>query len=1431
MTDARPPQLSWAERFRGAMLGGAVGDALGAGVRHASAAEIHQWFGPQGVVDYLDGYGRRGAVTDLSQLTAFTLEAMLRAKAANPVSGGWLPKELVLANYLRWLHTQGVPWDHAMAAHLATEPSPTGWLLGRPELYSTRNPDGSAIALLGRLARLAPVGPDGLVHPPTDVDGSAEYAVLAAPAMVWSNMPGVVCSTASAIAHIFTSGRNAVAAAGLHGDVLAQLIRGVPLWDAVAASDRDRLGTAAPGEVAADVRRTVHAAMFVGQRGVRPSPADVDIEFDTENKPGELGIALAAVGSTRNFADALRVAVNHSSDSAVAGALAGQLAGAIHGVGGIPARWLDELELREVIEVLCADATEAFAPPPPPQWAQRYVPGSRPGPRELTAPHTVEGAAEQTMILPPVQDDVDTPPQGQPQQGPRSSGIGAPTFPSARADFAVGDPSSTGPIPVPNLRSAETPAETTAVLPAIDDRDAPQVGAFPPPNEARSTAGRIVVPSAAEVAGAPEPVAEPETSAQAAERAAGADESAERAAGGAAEAVPDVAAVAAVPEPAADLDDFGRESADLEEAAEPEAFAEHFDGVAGGRSGVPVTDLAPVEEPQEDFEVEPDGLEEASPAPNSGAAVDGAAVDQARAGLGVGEAAEPVPAEPVSGAELDDEVGEQETAEPVDRGAADDGDAPESNGAAESQDHQELAERIVRASAEVGRITVPDAGAVAAASQWAEQDDTADRELAERVVRESAGASRFAAPDVDEAPEPDTDPDPAEPTDEPVPTAAAPESATDDPADHDPADHEVAEREPADRELVGRESVDRGLADRESAGREPVDREVVDHEPLDSELVDRELVGRESVRHELVDREPALSGREPSDRGLVDREPADQEPADRGPEADEPERVTGVTAAPVEDDAASVEEASATSQVTVEREPVDLEPPARAPIDLEPAEPDEDVALAAEPGTPADDVDPPDRDTDRSEVDDDQGSDQDDDAGTPGEPSNAASSTGELASPAPRPRGGHAKADGPGDSAPSLTERVLGCFLGGALGDSLGSDLEFITAEAITARFGPDGPSGLREAYGVRGAITDDTQMTLFTAEGLIRGSIANRMLGSDDPLPEVQLAYQRWLHTQGVEWEAAAGAFLADYPAPDGWLIEVPGLFATRAPGKTVWRALARFGDGGPAGSFTERINDSKGCGGVMRAAPAALWSTDPAEVFRLAARTAALTHSHPAGYHSAGALAVIVQQALLGRGLDDGVWLALQVLETWEDHEETTAALKAAVDLAEAGEPTPEEVAERLGGGWVGEEALAIAVCAALVGEDVEQALRIAVHHGGDSDSTGAICGNIVGALHGVAALPVDWLADLELRDVVEQAALDCVAEFGRDAFQPGPAAIEPPTSEDWNERYPVRPHWSAAPEPVAAAPGPEFPAPKPAPRRFTGVRHDELSEGEDE
>jgi ADP-ribosylglycohydrolase len=351
-------------------------------------------------------------------------------------------------------------------------------------------------------------------------------------------------------------------------------------------------------------------------------------------------------------------------------------------------------------------------------------------------------------------------------------------------------------------------------------------------------------------------------------------------------------------------------------------------------------------------------------------------------------------------------------------------------------------------------------------------------------------------------------------------------------------------------------------------------------------------------------------------------------------------------------------------------------------------------------------------------------------------------------------------------------DRFLGSILAGAVGDALGAPIEFDGISMIRRRYGDDGVTGY-VGYGGNGDITDDTQMTLFTMEGLIRGNVARRT-GSPpaDLFAPIQHAYQRWYHTQGPDrvWAETGGVF-ATGPAPDGWLITHRELFSARAPGNTVMSALRSFARGGQRGSFTHKLNDSKGCGAVMRAAPVALLGDD---AFAFAAGTGLLTHSHPSGYLSAGALAHLVHLLLHDVALPDAVAGTRAKLLEWDGHEEQVAVLDKAVAL---GRPTPEQIEEHLGGGWVGEEAFAIGVCAALAARDLRDGLLLAVNHSGDSDSTGAICGNILGAIHGTAAIPREWLDRLELRDVTEQLTRDALAEFGS----------APPTDPTWLIRYP--------------------------------------------
>lgn len=339
--------------------------------------------------------------------------------------------------------------------------------------------------------------------------------------------------------------------------------------------------------------------------------------------------------------------------------------------------------------------------------------------------------------------------------------------------------------------------------------------------------------------------------------------------------------------------------------------------------------------------------------------------------------------------------------------------------------------------------------------------------------------------------------------------------------------------------------------------------------------------------------------------------------------------------------------------------------------------------------------------------------------------------------------------------AVSARDRFLGCLLAGAAGDALGAPVEFDSLALIREKFGLQGIRDFAPAYGKVGAITDDTQMTLFTAEAMIRTHMRMCDRGIASAEAVTAHAYQRWLLTQGVRGSEEFQVLMNEYP---GWLIGVKGLHQRRAPGSTCLSALEAMD------SFEARArNDSKGCGAVMRAAPVGLagwrFGMSAEEIFRTSAEIGRLTHGHPSGYLSAGALAVIIARIVGGASVLDATEAAIRELVPWRGNEEALQALERAISLADQG--GAEIVPVELGEGWVGEEALAIAVYCALTATTVEGGIVMAVNIDGDSDSTGSIAGNILGALHGVAALPGRWLAALELRDVIETIAgdlLDC-------------------------------------------------------------------------
>ncbi len=317
-------------------------------------------------------------------------------------------------------------------------------------------------------------------------------------------------------------------------------------------------------------------------------------------------------------------------------------------------------------------------------------------------------------------------------------------------------------------------------------------------------------------------------------------------------------------------------------------------------------------------------------------------------------------------------------------------------------------------------------------------------------------------------------------------------------------------------------------------------------------------------------------------------------------------------------------------------------------------------------------------------------------------------------------------------------DRIKAALLGGAVGDALGAGIEFSSLDVIRADHGPTGVTGYVSAYGRVGAITDDTQMTLFTAEGLIRAYQRFGEKGIVHPPSVIHRAYLRWLDTQGTQGDRSTS-----------WLASTPDMRHRRAPGDTCLSAL----QSGVMGTIGTPINNSKGCGGMMRIAPIGLVIDNP---FDLAAEAAAITHGHPSGYLPSGTLAVMLRSLVKGNALDEAVGDGLRSLDGRPGAAETIDALEAAIALSQRGSPTAEKV-ETLGGGWVGEEALAIAVYSALVARDFDHGILLAANHSGDSDSTASISGQLLGATWGMAAISDRWLEQLELRSEIERIAAD--------------------------------------------------------------------------
>lgn len=336
-------------------------------------------------------------------------------------------------------------------------------------------------------------------------------------------------------------------------------------------------------------------------------------------------------------------------------------------------------------------------------------------------------------------------------------------------------------------------------------------------------------------------------------------------------------------------------------------------------------------------------------------------------------------------------------------------------------------------------------------------------------------------------------------------------------------------------------------------------------------------------------------------------------------------------------------------------------------------------------------------------------------------------------------------------------DKYRGCLIGGAVGDALGYAVEFMEDYQIFEKYGKKGITEYSLSDGVA-LVSDDTQMTLFTANGLLLGTTRGMTRGIMDTYPSyIALCYKDWLKTQ------MASRFRSEQPEY-AWLNNIPEMNHSRAPGMTC---IGNLIDNN-LGSTADPKNDSKGCGGVMRVAPIGLYfegkNYTSDEIDMIGAEAAALTHGHELGYIPAAMLVHMIH--LLAHSTDirlidaveDAKKAIVRLFPKAKHLQEIITLTDNAIRLAADNGIDDLDAIRKLGEGWVAEETLAIAIYCALKHEhDFEKAIIASVNHSGDSDSTGAVTGNILGAHLGMKAIPEKFLSNLELRDTILEIADD--------------------------------------------------------------------------
>lgn len=294
-----------------------------------------------------------------------------------------------------------------------------------------------------------------------------------------------------------------------------------------------------------------------------------------------------------------------------------------------------------------------------------------------------------------------------------------------------------------------------------------------------------------------------------------------------------------------------------------------------------------------------------------------------------------------------------------------------------------------------------------------------------------------------------------------------------------------------------------------------------------------------------------------------------------------------------------------------------------------------------------------------------------------------------------------------------MLSRAQGCLLGQLAGDALGSQVEFCSPEEIIRKY----PEGIGLADGgtwntIAGQPTDDSEMALMLARSIISA-------GTYEPGNALK-AYLHWRQSGPFDM------------------------------GITIRSALS--------GAYNE---DSQANGAMMRVSPLGIYGSGFTleETAKWAQADAALTHINPVCLQANALYAMAISEAVRNCPKPEALYAAML---SWADDFNVEPVLLETMKQAETSPPTD----YLMFAGWV-LIAFQNALYQLLHAEGIEEGIVNTVMEGGDSDTNAAICGALLGAVHGVETIPAEW----------RNTILDCKPEDGNArVFRPRPREFWP-------------------------------------------------------